>query len=291
MEQTGIFKGRVEVRYNYGRFGWTRGGGKTWHGGIDIVGLDDATIYMPFYMGKKITGTVVNARIVLNKSNRTWEWGWYVCVKLDKNQTPDTVNYLYFCHCASLLVKQGQKVSSGAALAVMGNSGNAADANPPYKHCHLETRATATGTGVDPTKYAGVPNTVGVYGSAAQSTEPAGNVTGAGVGATIIDVSKHQGDIDWAKVPYMAMVRIGYRGYGSGALCKDEKFDANLAGAKGNGQVAGVLLFQPGRDGSGSTGGSGVLREASTKRLSPVFRQRMGEHEQRPAHTMAARTA
>lgn len=243
MEQTGIFKGRVEVRYNYGRFGWTRGGGKTWHGGIDIVGLDDATIYMPFYMGKKIAGTVVNARIVLNKSNRTWEWGWYVCVKLDKNQTPDTVNYLYFCHCASLLVKQGQKVSSGDALAVMGNSGNAADANPPYKHCHLETRATATGTGVDPTKYAGVPNTVGVYGSAAQSTEPAGNVTGAGVGATIIDVSKHQGDIDWAKVPYMAMVRIGYSGYGSGALCKDEKFDANLAGAKGNGKLLGFYFF------------------------------------------------
>ena len=155
MKQTGIFKGRVEVRYNYGRFGWTRGGGKTWHGGIDIVGLDDATIYMPFYMGKKITGTVVNARIVLNKSNRTWEWGWYVCVKLDKNQTPDAVNYLYFCHCASLLVKQGQKVSSGDALAVIGNSGNAADANPPYIHCHFEVRATATGTGLDPTAYAG----------------------------------------------------------------------------------------------------------------------------------------
>lgn len=166
MKQTGIFKGRVEVRYNYGRFGWTRGGGKTWHGGIDIVGLDDATIYMPFYMGKKITGTVVNARIVLNKSNRTWEWGWYVCVKLNKNQTPDAVNYLYFCHCASLLVKQGQKVSSGDALAVMGNSGNAADANPPYIHCHLEARATATGTGVGPTAYAGITNAVGVYGTA-----------------------------------------------------------------------------------------------------------------------------
>ena len=68
-------------------------------------------------------------------------------------------------------------------------------------------------------------------------------MTGAGVGATIIDVSKHQGDIDWAKVPYMAMVRIGYRGYGSGALCKDEKFDANLAGAKGNGKLLGFYFF------------------------------------------------
>lgn len=55
-------------------------------------------------------------------------------------------------------------------------------------------------------------------------------------------MSKHQGDIDWAKVPYMAMVRIGYRGYGSGALCKDEKFDANLAGAKGNGKLLGFYF-------------------------------------------------
>ena len=40
MKQTGIFEGHAEVLYNYGRFGWTRNYGKTWHGGIDIVGLD-----------------------------------------------------------------------------------------------------------------------------------------------------------------------------------------------------------------------------------------------------------
>ena len=31
MTQTGIFKGRVLVPYAYGRFGWTRGGGKTYY--------------------------------------------------------------------------------------------------------------------------------------------------------------------------------------------------------------------------------------------------------------------
>jgi len=36
LKQTGIFEGRVQVRYSYGRFGWTRNGGKTWHGGIDL---------------------------------------------------------------------------------------------------------------------------------------------------------------------------------------------------------------------------------------------------------------
>ena len=172
MTQTGIFNGRVLVPYAYGCYGYTRGGGKTWHGGIDLVGADDPTILMPYFYyangdPKEISGTVVTARKVdRSTGNQTWEWGWYVCVKLDANQTPDAVNYLYFCHCACLLVKVGQKVKSGDALAIMGNTGNAVYNVPPYKHCHLEARATSTGRGLDPTAYAGVPNKAGTYGSA-----------------------------------------------------------------------------------------------------------------------------
>ena len=212
MRQIGIFNGRVQICYAYGRFGWTRNGGKTWHGGIDLVGLDDKTIRMPFYKGQKISGKVTRARIVYNHNDKTWEWGWYVCVQLDANQTPDTVNFLYFCHCSKLLVTAGQKVSSGDALAIMGQTGNAANG---YDHCHLEARATATGTGVDPTGYADVDNAVGIYGTTEESAEN-----------LLIDVSEHQGSIDWNKVPCRALVRIGYRGYGSGQLCKDECFAA-----------------------------------------------------------------
>lgn len=171
--QTGIFNGRSQIAYSYGCYGYTRGGGATWHGGIDLVGLDDATIRMPYYKGKRITGRVTRAHIVTDRRDKTWEWGYYVCVQLDRGQTPDAVNFLYFAHCASLLVKAGQRVASGDALAVMGNTGNAALNDPPYKHCHLEVRATATGTGLDPTAYAGVPNAVGTYGSAdAAADEP-----------------------------------------------------------------------------------------------------------------------
>lgn len=172
MSQTGIFNGRVLVPYAYGCYGYTRAGGKTWHGGIDLVGADDPTILMPYFYyangdPKEISGTVVTARKVdRSTGNQTWEWGWYVCVKLDAAQTPDAVNYLYFCHCACLLVKVGQKVKSGDALAIMGNTGNAVYNVPPYKHCHLEARATSTGRGLDPTAYAGVPNAAGTYGSA-----------------------------------------------------------------------------------------------------------------------------
>lgn len=174
MTQTGIFAGRVQVPYAYGCYGYTRGGGKTWHGGSDEVGLEDTTIRMPYYTaadgtGKAISGTVVTARIVTDHSNLTWEWGWYVCVRLDAGQTPDTVNYLYFCHCQQLLVCAGQKVCSGDALAVMGNTGNAAGG---YRHCHFEVRAAATGQGLDPTAYTGHPNRAGTYGSAAAAAQP-----------------------------------------------------------------------------------------------------------------------
>ena len=180
LTQNGIFQGRTCVPYAYGCFGYTRGGGKTWHGGIDLVGMDDDTICMPYYENddgtqRAIRGTVTRARKVdRSTGDRTWEWGWYVCVQLDAAQTPDAVNFLYFCHCEKLLVKAGQKVVSGTPLAVMGNSGNAALNDPPYKPCHLEVRATATGAGLDPTRYSGTQNAVGTYGTAAlPAPEPA----------------------------------------------------------------------------------------------------------------------
>lgn len=109
----GIFAGRTQLRYPYGRYGYTRGGGKIWHGGMDLVGLDLTDIRMPYYKNKRITGKVVRARRVTDHSNKTWEWGWYVCVQLDPGQTPDDVNYLYFCHCRELKVtarRRGRRI-------------------------------------------------------------------------------------------------------------------------------------------------------------------------------------
>lgn len=90
--------------------------------------------------------------------------------------------------------------------------------------------------GLDPTAYAGCDNAVGVYGTA-EAAVPTES------GETVIDVSYHQGVIDWTKVPYRALVRIGYRGYGTGALMKDEQLDANLAGAKANNKLLGFYFF------------------------------------------------
>lgn len=168
MKQNGIFLGRTEILYNYGRYGYTRGNGKTWHGGVDVVGLDDAYVRMPYYQNddgtlRSISATIRRARCITDHNDKTWEWGNYVGALFDANQTPDDVNYLVMAHNAKLIVKEGQHVKSGDILAVMGNTGNAAGG---YKHVHLEARNTVTGRGVDPTRYSGTRNAVGVYGAA-----------------------------------------------------------------------------------------------------------------------------
>lgn len=62
-----------------------------------------------------------------------------------------------------------------------------------------------------------------------------------------IDVSKHQGEIDWAKVAAdgvkFAFIRVGNRGYGSGAIVEDAKFEENIKGAISNGIQVGVYFF------------------------------------------------
>lgn len=160
-----ICKGRYRVPYYYSRYGYTRGNGTVWHGGIDIELLDDDTIRFPTYKGNTISGTVRTSRIVTNKNNKTWEWGYYVAVELDANQTPDAVNWIYFCHNTKNLVYVGNRVKSGDPIAIVGNTGNAAQNSPPYKHCHLEVRQTAISSGLDPTNYADCQNVIGVYGS------------------------------------------------------------------------------------------------------------------------------
>lgn len=62
-----------------------------------------------------------------------------------------------------------------------------------------------------------------------------------------VDVSDHQGWIDWNAVAAdgidFAMVRLGNRGYTEGALAADAYFDYNLDGAQAAGLDAGVYFF------------------------------------------------
>ena len=62
-----------------------------------------------------------------------------------------------------------------------------------------------------------------------------------------IDVSSHQGEIDWAAVAAdgidFAIIRCGFRGYGQGSLNEDPYFHQNIQGALANGLDVGVYFF------------------------------------------------
>ncbi len=77
-----------------------------------------------------------------------------------------------------------------------------------------------------------------------------------------IDVSSHQGDIDWQAVKEdgveFAFIRAVYRGYGTGKIVVDEKFIENLEGAQAAGIEVGAYVF------SQAISEEEVLEEAST---------------------------
>ncbi|MDO5401323.1 MAG: glycoside hydrolase family 25 protein [Eubacteriales bacterium] len=62
-----------------------------------------------------------------------------------------------------------------------------------------------------------------------------------------VDVSSYQGDIDWIRVKnsgiQFAIIRLGYRGYGTGKLVEDDKARQNLEGARAAGLDVGAYFF------------------------------------------------
>lgn len=72
-------------------------------------------------------------------------------------------------------------------------------------------------------------------------------VDGETLSRTGVDVSSHQGQIDWQQVAAdgidFAYVRVGYRGSTSGAISADERGAQNLAGARSAGLDVGVYFY------------------------------------------------
>ena len=69
----------------------------------------------------------------------------------------------------------------------------------------------------------------------------------SGSGTMGIDVSKHNGSIDWNAVKNsgvsFAIIRCGYRGSATGVLVEDPMFRSNIKGAKAAGIKVGVYFF------------------------------------------------
>ena len=69
----------------------------------------------------------------------------------------------------------------------------------------------------------------------------------SGSGVLGIDVSKHNGNINWTEVKNsgvsFVIIRCGYRGSSTGALIEDPKFKANVQGATAAGLKVGIYFF------------------------------------------------
>lgn len=146
-----------------------------------------------------------------------------------------------YAHLSSYCVKVGQKVKEGEIIGFSGVTGNVFGA-------HLHFEVILNGKRTNPlvwldSDFTTASSQVFTYRAGEHAVEKPADTAQTSGEEVLIDVSHNQGTIDWAKVPYRAIVRIGYRGYGSGKLMKDEQYDANLAGAKANGKLFGFYFF------------------------------------------------
>lgn len=121
--------------------GWrTLNGAKDYHKGIDLVGVDDITVY-------SVSDGVVSTAYQANGA------GNYVVVTMSDGRR------VFYMHLASFKVKTGDTVKTGQAIGIMGNTGYSFGA-----HTHLELRpAGTTGDSLDICEFTGIPNKAGTY--------------------------------------------------------------------------------------------------------------------------------
>lgn len=114
---------RITSPYGY-RVDPITGATGSWHGGLDLVGLNDKNIYAP------CDGEIIVSQIITDHSNRTWEWGNYICLRSDEHGV-----LIYMCHMAERYVKAGDRVKAGDAIGYEGSTGYSTGS-----HCHFEIR-------------------------------------------------------------------------------------------------------------------------------------------------------
>lgn len=138
-----IYSGRYRVTSPFGKR--MLNGVVEDHKGIDVVGITNK------YVCAVVAGTVAVSQIVTDKSNKTWEWGNYICVIGDDGRQ------YYYCHLQQRLVSAGKRVKRGDHLGIEGNTGYSFG-----NHCHFEVREN--GVAVNPARFLDISNVVGVYG-------------------------------------------------------------------------------------------------------------------------------
>lgn len=135
------FKGKFKVTSPRGYR--TLFGQKQYHGGLDLVALEDKNIY-----------AIADGKVDATPYEKDG-FGYYVRQKLDDGRR------IYYGHMLkdSVSVKAGQKIVKGQKIGVMGSSGSSTGA-----HTHLEIRVPGTSfESLDISEYTGIPNKTGTY--------------------------------------------------------------------------------------------------------------------------------
>lgn len=115
------------------------------HKGIDLVGLDDKTIY------STVTGTVEAAR---HDTHPTGGMGLFIRVRED-----DTNRRFYFAHLSEVFVREGQRVKTSDKIGTEGSTGHSTGS-----HLHYEVRREPNNaTFLDVAAISGIPNQLGTY--------------------------------------------------------------------------------------------------------------------------------
>lgn len=137
------FKGKYKITSHYGNR--ILNGKNEFHKGVDLVGIDDKTVYAPC---DGVIGTSTRVYV-----GATAEWGNYI--RLD---SADGKYSIFMCHLASRAVAKGQKVTKGQKLGVMGSTGKSTG-----PHTHFEVRYKGTSTSINPSTVFVMPSKEGEY--------------------------------------------------------------------------------------------------------------------------------
>lgn len=133
---------RVSSAYGY-RTDPITGENGAWHGGLDLAGQGSKLLCSP------IGGVVLVSQIITDKTNRTWEWGNYVCISGDDG------NLYYLCHMARRSAVAGERVEEGEIIGVEGSTGYSTGS-----HCHFEVR-DKNNKQINPAELLDIPNIAG----------------------------------------------------------------------------------------------------------------------------------
>lgn len=212
--------------------GWTYSDGSA-HNANDYRTNQGGYIVKPVYAAENATVDQVQE---WNGTSKTGMQSYGTMVRLRHDNYNGMTLQTRYAHLSSICVSKGQKVKEGEVIGYTGQTGNVNGA-------HLHFEVILNGIRVNPLNWLDddfvcangtVKDHLGTYKSVLRPDQQY---------PVVIDVSKYQGDIDWNKVPYPAIIRVGYRGYGSGACVADEKFEKNITGAIKAGKLYGFYFF------------------------------------------------